>query len=66
MKRFTPRRPGPWITRHQWVARSVALVMLLTIWLWLPLLLAWEHRDDVVEVLEELVPMAFLPWRERG
>ena len=55
---------NPWMRKHRITGRLFALAFLLALPVYVPILILWERRSDVIDAFVQVGRAAFLPWEK--
>jgi hypothetical protein len=64
MKKVKDHELNPWMRKHRIAGRLFALAFLLTLPIYVPLLILWERRSDVIDAFVQVGRAALLPWEK--
>ena len=64
MKKVKEHELNPWMRKHRIAGRLFALAFLLTLPIYVPLLILWERRSDVIDAFVQVGRAALLPWEK--
>ena len=64
MKKVKEHELNPWMRKHRIAGRLFALAFLLTLPVYVPLLILWERRSDVIDAFVQVGRAALLPWEK--
>ena len=64
MKKVKDHELNPWMRKHRIAGRLFAFVFLLALPVYVPILILWERRSDVIDAFVQVVRAAFLPWEK--
>ena len=64
MKKVKDHELNPWMRKHRIAGRLFALAFLLTLPSYVPLLILWERRSDVIDAFVQVGRAALLPWEK--
>ena len=64
MKKVKDHELNPWMRKHRIAGRLFALAFLLTLPIYIPLLILWERRSDVIDAFVQVGRAALLPWEK--